>query len=279
MPGILPQRSDNCHKARLALWSAAMSETGDRIAKVLARAGLCSRREAERWIEAGRVTVDGKTIDSPALNVGPKARITVDGQPLGAPEPTRLWRHHKQRERITSARDPEGRRTVFADLPDDLPRLISVGRLDYTSEGLLLLTNDGELARFLELPATGWTRRYRVRVHGTVDDKKLESLADGVTVDGVKYGPVRARLDKQQGSNAWLSFALKEGKNREVRKLCAHLGLDVTRLIRIGYGPFQLGELKPGETAAVQNKMLRDQLGRNAETFRLPHHADHRRKA
>lgn len=256
-----------------------MSHEGERIAKVLARAGVCSRREAERLIVAGRVTVDGVAIASPALNVGPDADISVDGEPVAAAEPTRLWRHHKRRERITSARDPQGRPTVFDDLPDGLGRLISVGRLDYTSEGLLLLTNDGELARFLELPSTGWTRRYRVRVHGAVDDRKLARLAEGAEVDGVRYGPVKARLDKVQGSNAWLTMALKEGKNREVRKLCAHLGLEVTRLIRTGYGPFQLGDLKPGETAPVQGKMLKDQLGGHAAKFRLPRHADHRRPA
>ncbi|MEQ9643440.1 MAG: pseudouridine synthase [Alphaproteobacteria bacterium] len=259
--------------------SDSASPAGERIAKVLARAGVCSRREAERLIVAGRVAVDGKAIATPALNVGPDAKISVDGEPIRAAEPTRLWRHHKRRERITSNRDPEGRPTVFGDLPDDLGRLISVGRLDYTSEGLLLLTNDGELARFLELPSTGWTRRYRVRVHGYVDDKKLATLADGLTVDGVRYEPVKARLDKQQGSNAWLTMALKEGKNREVRKLCAHLGFEVTRLIRVGYGPFQLGDLKPGDTAAVQGKLLKDQLGGHAKKFRLPHHADHRRQA
>ncbi len=256
-----------------------MSHEGERIAKVLARAGVCSRREAERLILAGRVAVDGKAIDSPALNVGPDAAISVDGEPVRAAEPTRLWRHHKRRERITSNRDPQGRRTVFDDLPNELGRLISVGRLDYNSEGLLLLTNDGELARFLELPSTGWTRRYRVRVHGYVDDKKLAPLAEGLTVDGVRYEPVKARLDKQQGSNAWLTMALKEGKNREIRKLCAHLGFEVTRLIRVGYGPFQLGDLHPGDTATVQPKMLKDQLGGHAAKFRLPHHADHRRQA
>jgi 23S rRNA pseudouridine2605 synthase len=253
--------------------------SGERIAKVLARAGVCSRREAEKLIEAGRVAVDGRTIASPALNVGPDARIAVDGEPVQAAEPTRLWRHHKKKGRITSTRDPEGRPTVYADLPPDLPRLLCVGRLDYNSEGLLLLTNDGALARFLELPSTGWTRRYRVRVHGLVDEKKLAALDKGVTVDGVKYEPVKARLDKVQGANAWLTFALKEGKNREVRKLCAHLGLDVTRLIRIGYGPFQLGDMAPGATAAVPPKLLKDQLGGHAAKFRLPTGADRRRPA
>lgn len=239
----------------------------ERIAKVLARAGLCSRREAERWIAAGRVAVDGRVLASPALNVGPEARIEVDGKPLAGPAPTRLWRYHKPKGLITSHRDPEGRPTVFERLPAELPRVVSVGRLDAASEGLLLLTNDGELARHLELPSTGWTRRYRVRVHGAVDETALGRLSQGVTVDGVAYGPVEARLDRVQGANAWLSMALKEGKNREVRRLCAHLGLEVTRLIRVGYGPFQLGELARGAVAAVPNRVLADQLGRQAARF------------
>ena len=244
-------------------------EKRERIAKVLARAGLCSRREAERWIAAGRVAVDGKILESAALNVGSEAQITVDGQPVAAAEPTRLWRYHKAKGLITSHRDPEGRPTVFEQLPKEMGRVISVGRLDFTSEGLLLLTNDGDLARHLELPATGWTRRYRVRVHGTVDAESLGRLKNGVTVDGVRYGPVEAELDRSQGANAWLTMALKEGKNREIRQLCAHLGLAVTRLIRIGYGPFQLGELKRGEVAQVPNRVLADQLGPKASEFGL----------
>ena len=180
----------------------------ERIAKVLARAGLCSRREAERWIAAGRVAVDGRVLDSPALNVGPEARISVDGKPVAGPAPTRLWRYHKPKGLITSHRDPEGRPTVFERLPADLPRLISVGRLDIASEGLLLLTNNGELARHLELPSTAWTRRYRVRVHGSVDVAALQRLAQGVTIEGVSYGPVEARLDRVQGANAWITMAL-----------------------------------------------------------------------
>ncbi len=244
-------------------------EKRERIAKVLARAGLCSRREAERWIAAGRVAVDGKILESAALNVGAQAQITVDGQPVAAAEPTRLWRYHKAKGLITSHRDPEGRATVFEQLPKEMGRVISVGRLDFTSEGLLLLTNDGDLARHLELPATGWTRRYRVRVHGTVDAESLGRLKNGITVDGVRYGPVEAELDRSQGANAWLTMALKEGKNREVRQLCAHLGLAVTRLIRIGYGPFQLGELKRGAVAQVPNRVLADQLGPKAGEFGL----------
>jgi len=239
----------------------------ERIAKVLARAGLCSRREAERWIAAGRVAVDGRVLDSPALNVGPEARISVDGKPVAGPAPTRLWRYHKPKGLITSHRDPEGRPTVFERLPADLPRLISVGRLDIASEGLLLLTNNGELARHLELPSTAWTRRYRVRVHGSVDVAALQRLAQGVTIEGVSYGPVEARLDRVQGANAWITMALKEGKNREVRQLCAHLGLEVTRLIRLGYGPFQLGDLARGAVEAVPNRVLADQLGGGAARF------------
>ncbi len=242
---------------------------GERIAKVLARAGLCSRREAERWIEAGRVAVDGQVLASPALNVGTQARITVDGKPIAEPEATRLWRYHKARGLITSHRDPEGRPTVFEKLPAGLGRVISVGRLDFASEGLLLLTNDGGLARHLELPATGWSRRYRVRVHGTVEQGRLDKLADGVTIEGVRYGAVEAQLDRLQGANAWLTMTLKEGKNREIRKLANHLGLEVTRLIRIAYGPFQLGDLKRGEAGEVKGRVLADQLGPAAARFGL----------
>jgi 23S rRNA pseudouridine2605 synthase len=240
---------------------------GERIAKVLARAGLCSRREAERWIAAGRVAVDGKLLDTPAVTVTPGAAISVDGKAIAAAAPTRLWRYHKPKGLITSHRDPEGRATVFDRLPEDLPRVISVGRLDVGSEGLLLLTNDGALARHLELPSTGWTRRYRVRVHGTVDPKALAGLEKGVTVDGISYGPVLARLDRVQASNAWLSMALTEGKNREIRRLCGHLGLEVTRLIRISYGPFQLGDLESGTVVEVPRRVLADQLGGLAARF------------
>lgn len=233
----------------------------ERIAKVLARAGLCSRREAERWIESGRVAVNGRVLDSPAVNVGPQDRITVDGKPIPERPPTRLWRYHKPRGLLTTTRDPEGRPTVFEKLPEELPRVVAVGRLDFNSEGLLLLTNDGELARRLELPSTGWTRRYRVRVFGKVDPAQLAALEKGVTVDGVKYGPIRATLDRQQGDNAWLTMALTEGKNREVRRVCEHLGWKVSRLIRVAYGPFQLGALAPGAVEEVPRRVLRDQLG------------------
>ena len=236
----------------------------ERIAKVIARAGLCSRREAERWIARGRVAVNGTRLESPAVTVTDSDRVTVDGKPIPTPQTTRLWRYHKQRGRVTTARDPEGRPTVFDDLPADMPRVVTVGRLDLNSEGLLLLTNDGELKRRLELPATGWTRRYRVRVHGAVDPAALEPLANGITVAGVRYGPVRAALERQQGGNAWLTMSLTEGKNREVRRICEHLGWQVSRLIRIAYGPFQLGNLQPGAAEEVPAKVLQEQLGTRA---------------
>ncbi len=234
----------------------------ERIAKVMARAGLCSRRDAEAWIAAGRVTVNGQKLTSPAVNVGPLDDVRVDGRPLPAAEKTRLFRYHKPRGLVTTAKDPEGRPTVFENLPDKLPRLISVGRLDLNSEGLLLLTNDGELARRLELPATGWVRRYRVRVNGRVDAATLATLADGIEIEGVRYGAIEAVLDRQQGGNAWLTMGLTEGKNREIRKVCAHFGWTVGRLIRLSYGPFQLGHLERGEVEEVPGKILRDQLGR-----------------
>jgi 23S rRNA pseudouridine2605 synthase len=234
---------------------------GERIAKVMARAGLCSRRQAEQWIAAGRVAVDGKVLTTPAVVVEADQRITVDGKPLPTREATRLFRYHKPRGLVTTARDPQGRPTVFASLPPELPRLVAVGRLDINSEGLLLLTNDGELARRLELPANAWVRRYRVRVHGEVDPARLAALAEGITIDGIAYGPVRAGLDRQQGGNAWLTMSLTEGKNREVRRLCEHFGWPVSRLIRIAYGPFQLGDLPPGAVEEVPPKVLREQLG------------------
>jgi len=236
----------------------------ERIAKVMARAGLCSRREAERWIAAGRVRVDGKTLTTPAVTVGDGNVVTVDGETLPAAAPPRVWRYHKPPGLVTSHRDPQGRPTVFERLPETLPRVISVGRLDLNSEGLLLLTNDGELARRMELPETGWVRRYRVRVHGRVDEKKLASLEDGVTVSGVPYGPIKAVLDKQQRANAWLTVSLQEGRNREIRKVMEHLGLEVNRLIRVAYGPFQLGNLDRGETAEITGKVVREQLGGDA---------------
>lgn len=234
-----------------------------RIAKALARAGLCSRREAERWIEDGRVAVNGETLKSPARDVSPSDRITVDGKPLPTAEPPKLWRYHKPRGLVTTHRDPEGRPTVFDRLPPTLPRVISIGRLDFNTEGLLLLTNDGALARHLELPATGWLRRYRVRAHGRVTQEQLDRLKEGVEIEGVRYGPIDATLEstKEQGANVWLSIGLREGKNREVRKILGTLGLDVNRLIRVSFGPFQLQDLEPGTVDPVQRRVLAEQLG------------------
>ncbi len=246
-------------------------EKGERIAKRLARAGLCSRRDAERWIAEGRVSVDGKKLDTPATLVTEASLIMVDGKPLPTADRTRLWRYHKPAGLVTSHKDPQGRTTVFERLPDDMPRVISVGRLDLNSEGLLLLTNDGELARRLELPSTGWLRRYRVRVHGTPDPAQLAALEKGITVDGVTYGSIKAVLDRQQGANAWLTVGLKEGKNREIRKVMDHLGWSVSRLIRIAYGPFQLGLLPSAEAEEVPTKALKEQLGsKGGEAERKP---------
>ncbi len=236
-------------------------DSGERIAKRLARAGIASRRDAEDLITAGRVTVNGRKLDTPAFNVSAEDRIEVDGTAIPAIERTRLFLFHKPGGVVTTNRDPEGRRTVFDVLPTDLPRLMTVGRLDINTEGLLLLTNDGGLARVLELPATGWLRRYRVRVHGKVEEKALAGLKDGISVDGVFYGAVEASLDREQGTNAWLSIGLREGKNREVRNILGALGLEVTRLIRISYGPFQLADLPEGHVLEVKGRTLRDQLG------------------
>lgn len=239
---------------------AKPAEKGQRIAKVMARAGLCSRREAERWIADGRVTVDGTKIDSPALTVTPDTKITVDGKPLPTAEPTRMWRFHKTRGLLTSRSDPEGRATIYSVLPKNLANAITIGRLDMNSEGLLLLTNNGELARHLELPTTAWSRRYRVRVHGRVNEEQLKSLKRGVTVDGVKYGTIQATLERQVAANAWLNVTLQEGKNREIRKVFEHLGYTVSRLIRVSFGPFQLGNLAPGAVEEVRARVLKDQL-------------------
>lgn len=237
------------------------AQDGERIAKRLARAGVCSRRDAERLIADGRVAVDGRTVETPATKVDDSARITVDGKPVAAVDKTRMWRYHKPEGLICTHSDPRGRPTVFDKLPRGLPRVVSVGRLDINSEGLLLLTNDGALARRLELPANAWTRRYRVRVYGRVDAKDLARMGDGLTVDGVRYGPIKAAIDHVQGANCWLTVALTEGKNREVRKALATLGLQVNRLIRTAYGPFQLGGLKPGAADEVPQKVLAEQLG------------------
>lgn len=239
---------------------AAAESRGERIAKRLSRAGVCSRREAERWIADGRVTVDGAVIGTPATLVTEESLITVDGRQVAAPEQTRLWRYHKPVGVICTTSDPQGRPTVFDRLPAALPRTLLVGRLDIASEGLLLLTNDGETARRLELPATGWVRRYRVRVHGKPDTERLAALEDGVTIDGIAFGEIRARLDRLQGSNAWLTVALREGKNREVRRVMEHLGLSVNRLIRVGFGPFQLGNLPVGDVREISPKVVAEQL-------------------
>ncbi|HEY7007076.1 MAG TPA: pseudouridine synthase, partial [Sphingomicrobium sp.] len=236
-------------------------KAGERIAKVLARAGLASRRDAEEMVTQGRVSVNGRIINSPALDVTANDIIAVDGTPLPPRERTRLFLYHKPKGLMTTHADPEGRPTVFDNLPEGLPRLISIGRLDFNTEGLLLLTNDGGLARVLELPDTGWLRRYRVRAHGEVTQAQLDELKNGVEVDGVKYGSIDATLERDQGANVWLVFAIREGKNREVRNVMAHLGLEVNRLIRISYGPFQLGEIEEGKAEEVKTRVLRDQLG------------------
>ena len=239
-----------------------LDENGkERIAKVMARAGLCSRREAEAWILAGRVAVNGETLASPAFTVSPRDRIVVDGKPLPTRERTRLFLYHKPKGLVTTNRDERDRKTVFASLPAHLPRVVSVGRLDLNSEGLLLLTNDGGLKRILELPDTGWQRRYRVRANGRVTQQALDRLDKGIRVDGVEYGPIKAALDREQGANSWMTMTLREGKNREIRNVLRALGLAVNRLIRVSYGPFQLGELKPGAVEEIKGRVLHEQLG------------------
>lgn len=238
-----------------------MQDTPERIAKFMARHGLCSRREAERWIEAGRVQLNGETLTSPACVVTSADEVVVDGKPIAEKEPLRLWLYHKPAGLLTTHRDPEGRPTVFDHLPPSLPRVISVGRLDMTSEGLLLLTNSGALARHLELPSTGWLRTYRVRVFGHPKERDLDRLRRGVTVEGVRYAPASICKERETASHCWLSITLSEGKNREIRRLCEHIGLKVTRLIRVSYGKFQLEGLKEGEVKEIKPSALRDQLG------------------
>ena len=256
----------------------APDHAGERLAKVMARAGLCSRREAERWVADGRVSVNGKTVTSPALNVSEADRVEVDGRPLPEAAETRLWRYHKPAGLLVSHSDPQGRPTVFEKLPPELPRVVSIGRLDINTEGLLLITNDGELARTLELPATGWTRRYRVRVYGRADPERLASLARGITLDGIRYGPIEARIDSEKGGNVWLTMALTEGKNREIKLVLEHLGLTVNRLIRVAFGPFQLGDLARGRVEEIPRRVLRDQLGqRLGGSLAKGPHADRRR--
>lgn len=234
---------------------------GDRVAKVIARAGICSRREAEKYIEQGRVTVNGETLDTPGVKVTASDDVRVDGERLPSLETARLWLFNKPTGLITTHKDERGRPTVFDVLPKSLPRVISVGRLDLNSEGLLLFTNDGGLARELEHPSRGWTRRYRARVYGDVKEKMFEPLARGATVEGVKYGAINVKLDNKPGVNTWLTVTLKEGKNREIRKVMEHVGLKVSRLIRTAYGPFQIGNLKIGVTKEVPKKVLKEQLG------------------
>ena len=232
-----------------------------RIAKIISRAGVASRREAERLIANGRVSVNGKKISSPALNVSVIDRVTVDGRQINDPQPTRLWLYHKPSGLVTTTRDEMGRSTVFDSLPEDLPLLMPVGRLDLNSEGLLLLTNDGEIKRRLELPSTGWLRKYRVRVRGTPNDSTLEPLRRGLNIDGERFRPMQATIDRQQGANAWITVGLREGRNREIRRVMEAAGLTVNRLIRVSYGPFQLGNLRRGEVLEVKPRVLRDQLG------------------
>jgi len=245
-----------------------MDETdkkGERIAKVLSRRGIASRREAERMIAAGRISVNGAVLDSPALNVLQSDVILVDNKPVAPAEKPRMWRYHKPSGLVSTSRDEKGRRTIFDALPDGMPRVMSVGRLDLNSEGLLLLTNDGELKRRLELPSTGWSRKYRVRVKGSPDDRQIAPLRAGITCEGENFRPMDVSIDRQQGANAWLTISLREGRNREIRRAMEAIGLRVNRLIRISYGPFQLGDLKDGEVEEIRSRTLRDQLGETAQ--------------
>jgi 23S rRNA pseudouridine2605 synthase len=244
--------------------ATASATAGDRIAKVIARAGVASRRDVERMIEEGRVYVNGSKVERAALNVTAADRITVDGKQVGEPDAPRLWLYHKPAGLVTSDRDEKGRKTIYDEMPEDLPRVLAIGRLDINSEGLLLLTNDGGIKRKLELPSTGWLRRYRVRVNGRPTEDTFAPLRNGVIVDGEKYQAMQVTIDRQQGANAWLTVGLREGKNREIRRAMQDVGLTVNRLIRISYGPFQLGDLKQGEVDEIRRKVMRDQLGLDA---------------
>ena len=255
------EKPHRAREERPAVQAEPQEPVEDRIAKVIARAGIASRRDAEAMIAEGRVTLNGQVLESPAINVTAADRITVDGEPLPAKERTRLWLYHKPRGLVTTARDPEGRPTVFDNLPEDLPRVVAVGRLDINTEGLLLLTNDGGLARVIAHPDTGWLRRYKVRAHGEINQADLDRLRDGISIDGIDYGPIEARLDRVQGDNAWITMGLREGKNREIKRILEHMGVQVNRLIRMSFGPFQLGDLEDGLVEEVRTKVLRDQLG------------------
>ena len=233
----------------------------ERIAKFIARSGVCPRRQAEELILQKRVTVNGEVVESPAFNVEGNEKILLDGEKLPAIENTRMWVYYKPTGLVTTHKDEQGRPTVFENLPEGLPRVISVGRLDLNSEGLLLLTNSGELSRRLELPSNSWSRRYKVKVHGRINRDKLAELEQGITIDGIRYGSIKVEVESEQGTNAWLSVTLQEGKNREIRKVMKFIGLDVARLIRLSYGPFQLGSLKKGEVREVPQKVLKEQLG------------------
>lgn len=240
---------------------APATKQGERIAKLIARSGMCSRRQAEQWIEAGRVQVNGKKILSPALNVLASANIVIDGKPLNPPDPPRIWRYNKPAGLVTTERDPQGRATLFEKLPRELPRVMSIGRLDINTEGLLLLTNDGDLKRYIELPDTGWQRRYRVRAYGVPKDSDLIALKKGMEIDGIQYRSIDIAVERQQGGNAWMTVSLREGKNREIKKVLEHIGLQVNRLIRLSFGPFQLGTLEAGAVEEVPRRILREQLG------------------
>lgn len=241
--------------------SDPLSPDGDRIAKFLSRAGIASRRDAEKMIAEGRVRVNGTKIDTPALKVTSADKVVVDGKPVGTPDAPRLWLYHKPAGVVTTDRDEKDRPTIYDNLPDTMPRVMSIGRLDLNSEGLLILTNDGGVKRQLELPATGWLRRYRVRINGSVSEDKLDILRKGITVEGHRYQPMDVTFDRQQGANAWLTIAIREGKNREIRRTMDALGVKVNRLIRISYGPFQIGNLEAGEVEEVKQRVVKDQLG------------------